>query len=128
MMNFSVLLAYAAAVVTAGLAVFVASRDPKNPVSRIFAAGMALLALEATLSALALQANTAGDFLLWYRAKTTTASLLPGLWLLFSLTYSRANYREFLNRWMPVVIAVFAVPTALAVLLWGSWFTGTPTK
>ena len=127
MMNFSVLLAYAAAVVTAGLAVFVASRDPKNPVSRIFAAGMALLALEATLSALALQANTAGDFLLWYRAKTTTASLLPGLWLLFSLTYSRANYREFLNRWMPVVIAVFAVPTALAVLLWGSWFTGTPT-
>ena len=127
MMNFSVLLAYAAAVVTAGLAVFVASRDPKNPVSRIFAAGMALLALEATLSALALEAPTAGEFLLWYRAKTTTASLLPGLWLLFSLTYGRANYREFLNRWMPVVIAVFAVPTALAVLLWGSWFTGTPT-
>ena len=73
MMNFSVLLTYAAAVVTAGLAVFVASRDPKNAVSRIFAAGMALLALEATLSALALQADTAGDFLLWYRAKTTTA-------------------------------------------------------
>jgi putative PEP-CTERM system histidine kinase len=87
---------------------------------------MALLALEVTLSALALQAHTAGDFLIWYRAKTTTASLLPGLWLLFSLTYGRANYREFLKRWMPVVIAVFAVPTALAVLFWGSWFTGPP--
>jgi putative PEP-CTERM system histidine kinase len=126
MMNFSVLLIYAAAAVTAGLAVFVASRDPKNPVSRFFAAGMALFALEAMMSALALQAERAGDFLLWYRAQTLAASLLPGLWLLFSLTYGRANYREFLKRWMPVVIAVFAVPTALAVLFWGSWFTGPP--
>ena len=125
-MNFSVLLIYAAAAVTAGLAVFVASRDPKNPVSRFFAAGMALFALEAMMSALALQAERAGDFLLWYRAQTLAASLLPGLWLLFSLTYGRANYREFLKRWMPVVIAVFAVPTALAVLFWGSWFTGPP--
>jgi len=126
MMNFSVLLIYAAAAVTAGLAVFVASRDPKNPVSRFFAAGMALFALEAMMSALALQAERAGYFLLWYRAQTLAASLLPGLWLLFSLTYGRANYREFLKRWMPVVIAVFAVPTALAVLFWGSWFTGPP--
>jgi putative PEP-CTERM system histidine kinase len=126
MINFSVLLAYAAAVVTAGLAVYVASRDPKNPVSRIFAVGMALFALEAFLSGMALQADQAGDFLLWYRAKTIAASLLPGMWLIFSLTYGRANYREFLTRWKPVIIAVFVIPVLFPALIWGSWFTGRP--
>ena len=126
MMNFSVLLAYVAAVVTAGLAVYVASRGPKNPVSRFFAVGMAVLALEAVLSAMAIQSDTAESFLLWSRAEKIAASLLPGSWLLFSLMYGRANYREILKRWMPVVIAVFAVPTALAVLFWGSWYVGQP--
>ena len=126
MMNISVFLAYAAAAVTAGLAVFVASRDQKNPVSRIFAAGMAVLALEAMASALALKAERAGDFLLWYQAHALAASLSQGMWLLFSLTYGRAHYREFLNRWLPCVIAVFAAPTALAVFFWTSWTTGTP--
>ena len=126
MMNFSVLLAYAAAAVTAGLAVYVASRGQKNPVSRFFAVGMAVLALEAVLSAMAIQSDTAESFLLWSRAETIAASLLPGSWLLFSLAYGRANYREILKRWMSVVIAVFAVPTALAVLFWGSWYVGQP--
>ena len=109
-----------------GLAVYFVLRDPKNAVSRFFAAGMALFALEAMMSALAFQAERAEDFLLWYQVQTLAASLLQGLWLLFSLTYGRANYREFINRWMPGVIAVFAAPTALAVLFWGSWFTGPP--
>ena len=125
-MNISALLAYLAAAVTAGLAVYVASRDPKNPVSRFFAAGMALLALEAVFSALVLQAGQAADFLLWYRAKTIAASLLPGSWLLFSLAYGRANHREILNRWMPLVVAVFVIPVTLAVFLWGSWYAGLP--
>jgi len=50
-MNISVLLVYAAAAVTAALAVYVVSRDPKNPVSRFFAAGMVLLVMESAVSA-----------------------------------------------------------------------------
>jgi len=125
-MNISVLLAYLAAAATAGLAVYVVSRDPKNPVSRLFAAGMVLLVLEAVLSAMALQSERAEDFLLWYRAKTIAASLLPGCWLLFSLAYGRVNYREILSRWVYVVVAVWVIPTILAVFLWGNWHEGPP--
>ena len=125
-MNINVLLAYLAAAVTAALAVYVVSRDPKNPVSRFFAAGMVLLVMESAVSALALQSASPDDFLLRYRAKTIVASLLPGCWLLFSLAYGRVNYREILNRWVPVVIAVWVIPAMLAVFLWENWHTGLP--
>lgn len=39
-------------------------------------------------------------------------SFLPGIWLLFSLTYARGNYRDFLKKWkFPLTIA-FAVPVS----------------
>jgi len=125
-MNISVLLAYVAAAVTAALAVYVVSRDSKNVVSRFFAAGMALLSVEAVFSAMALQSEHAEGFFLWHHAKTIAASLLPGCWLLFSLAYGRANHREILKRWMTVIIAVFAVPVVLSTVFWGSWHTGDP--
>ena len=125
-MNISVLLAYLAAAVTAALAVYVVSRDPKSVVPRFFAAGMALLVVEAALSAMALRSADPEEFLLWYRAKTIVASLLPGCWLLFSLAYGRVNYREILTRWIYLVIAVWAIPAALAVFLWGDWHAGPP--
>ena len=69
-----------AAAVTAALAVYVVSRDPKNVVSRFFAAGMALLVIESVASAMALRSADPEGFLTWYRAKTIVASLLPGCW------------------------------------------------
>ncbi|NPV03156.1 MAG: PEP-CTERM system histidine kinase PrsK [Syntrophaceae bacterium] len=117
---------YAAAVVTAGLAVYVVLRDAKNPVTRFFVIGIALLVLETVLSAAVLQSERAEGFLLWYQAKTIAASLLPGCWLLFSLAYGRANYRQILGRWRFVVIVLFVIPTVLAVFFWGNWFEGPP--
>src|SRR5260370_10911971 len=44
-----------------------------------------------------------------------TLACLPGIWLLFSLSYSRGNYREILaGRW-PLVAAAFIVPMVLAI-------------
>ena len=43
-------------------------------------------------------------------------SLLPGTWLLFSLTYARGNYREFIGRWRFALAAAFIAPLTLAVL------------
>ena len=125
-MDISVLMTYAAAVLTAGLAVYVVLRDAKNPVTRFFVIGMALLVLETVLSAAVLQSERAEGFMLWYQAKTIAASLLPGCWLLFSLAYGRANYRQILGRWRFVVVAVFVIPTVLAVFFWGNWFEGAP--
>jgi putative PEP-CTERM system histidine kinase len=125
-MNISVLLAYVAAAVTAVLAVYVVSKDPKNVASRFFAAGMALLVIESVASAMALRSAGPEGYLSWFRARTVVASLLPGCWLLFSLAYGRVNYREILNRWVYVVIAVWAIPATLAVFLWESWHAGPP--
>jgi putative PEP-CTERM system histidine kinase len=42
-------------------------------------------------------------------------SLIPGTWLVFSLTYSRGNQRESLEKWRLAVAALLVVPVGLAV-------------
>src|SRR5436190_13894020 len=46
-------------------------------------------------------------------------AFLPSSWLLFSLTYSRGNYRQFLSRWRYLLLAFFVLPLILA--FW--WFS-----
>ena len=46
----------------------------------------------------------------------TIRSLLPGIWLVFSLTYSRGDYREYLKQWRPLILITFLLPVALLVL------------
>jgi putative PEP-CTERM system histidine kinase len=43
-------------------------------------------------------------------------SVLPGIWLFFSLTYARGNYAEFLKRWRLVLVAAFLLPVGLVIL------------
>ena len=47
-------------------------------------------------------------------------SFLPGLWLVFSLSYSRGNAREFLVKWWLLVAAAFSLPAGLALLFRGN--------
>ena len=42
-------------------------------------------------------------------------SLLPGTWLVFSLTFARGNYAEFLRRWRPLLAATFLMPVGLVL-------------
>ena len=42
-------------------------------------------------------------------------SFLPGTWLIFSLSFARGNYREFLTRWRVLLAAAFVGPVGLAV-------------
>jgi len=43
-------------------------------------------------------------------------SFLPGVWLIFSLTYARGNYSEFLKRWRWFLAAAFVLPIGLAIV------------
>jgi putative PEP-CTERM system histidine kinase len=52
----------------------------------------------------------------WQQCKLCVSSLLPGVWLVFALSYGRGNYREFLNRWKFLLLAAFMFPLALVVL------------
>ena len=115
-----------AAAATAGIAILALWRDSRSFVHRIFAAGMFLFAVEAGLSALAYQGRTAGEFLYWWRWQFLLASFLPALWLLFSVSFARANYQEQISKWKWVLIPSLALPVALVILFGGTFFVGPP--
>ena len=90
-MNFSLGIAYAAAVVTAGIAAVVLYRDPRSFVHRIFAIGMGFFAIEAALVGLSFQSPSLEAFMGRQQIRLIVASFLPVLWLFFSLSFARSN-------------------------------------
>src|ERR687897_2954409 len=116
-MTFELTLHSASALLCAGLALAVVWRDRRSFVHRAFAFGMAALAVEAALAAVAGLAGTALDRLVAEKLRVLATALLPGTWLRFSLGFARSDDRAFLRQWRPVTWAAFAVPGALALAL-----------
>lgn len=112
-MNFIVWTAYAIAALTAGIAILAIRRDRQAFVNRVFALGMSLFALEAGLTGLVYQSSSLGDFLFWQRMRFTAASFLPAAWLVFSVSFARANYREQVSRWKWPLLLSFVLPVSL---------------
>lgn len=125
-MNVNVEISLAAACATAGIGVVALWRDPLSFVHRVFAAGMALLAIEAGLTGLAFRAPSLDDFLFWQRLKLINDSLLPALWLLFSVSFARANYQEQISKWKWVLILSFIMPLSLTTFFHDAFFTAPP--
>lgn len=116
MMGFSTGIAWAAAVVTAGIAAAVIYRDPRSTVHRIFALGMVLFAIEAGLTGFVYRAASLDDFLFWQRLRFAAASLLPAAWLMFSVSFARANHREQILKWKWILLAFLVLPLMLVAL------------
>src|SRR2546423_6941235 len=72
-----------------------------------FMAGALLLAAESAFVGMTSMAVTPQEVVYWQNWRFLAMSLLPGTWLLFSLTYGRGNYREFLTKWRALLIAAF---------------------
>jgi putative PEP-CTERM system histidine kinase len=125
-MNFLTILPFLAAVFSIGLATIVIWQDRRSFVNRTFAAGMILFALEAAVIGIGLMSLSSATILHWQRIRLIITGLLPGVWLLFALSYARANYKEILSRWRWVVLAVFVVPLVLSTFLRESFFIGEP--
>ena len=88
---------------------------------------MIVLAAESSVSAMVFRDMPAGRAQFWHATWLQTKALLPGIWLCFSVTYSRGNYREFLDR-SRVLLAVFLLlPIALAVVFRMQLTALTPT-
>lgn len=112
-MSFNVELSFAAAGVTFAVLVLGIYRGPRSIIQGIFAAGMLLLSLEAALTGLVYKSGTLSEFLFWQRPRFITASLVPVSWLLFSISFARANYFEQISKWKWVLLLAFAVPLSL---------------
>jgi len=112
-MPFNVELSFAAAGVTFAVLALGIYRGPRSFVQAIFAFGMLLLSLEAALTGLVYESNTLSGFLYWQWPRFIVASLVPAAWLLFSISFARANYFEQISKWKWVLLLAVAAPLSL---------------
>ena len=110
------MLAFASALFCGVLALIVAWNERRSLAHWAFVAGMAALAVEDVCFALTADAASPEEMVHWQNWRLIAMSLQPGIWLLFSLTYARGNYSEFLKRWRLVLVAAFLLPIGLAIL------------
>ncbi len=117
-MNFSMVLAFVTAALTLTVVAVAIYRGRRSFVQSIFAAGMFLFAVEAILIGMVFYASTLDQFLFWQRWRLLTASLSPAIWLLFSVSFARANYREQIFRWKWVILLALLAPLAMTTVFY----------
>lgn len=115
-MHIAVVLAYVGAGCGGAVALIAVLRGWRSLAGWFFVAGMALLALESALLGLGTDAVIREEAQRWHLWQMMVMSLLPGVWLVFSFTYARGNYREFLRRWRIFLVLAFLLPVCLAAL------------
>ncbi len=118
-MNIS-LLAFASALFCGALAFSVFRNEKRNSVHMVFSGGMLLFGIDAVFSGLSWESTSINEIFIWQCWRLLTFALLPGVWLYFSLSYSRGNQRDFLSRWKFILGGTFLIPLALAGLAYNS--------
>lgn len=114
-MTFEALLAYlgaSLAIVGGG----VLCQRSHTLVPRAFALGMLVLALREACVGLGAQTLLPVDALYWRRLGWMITTVLPGSWLLFSISFARSNYRELLAKWKWGIVGALALPVALVTV------------
>jgi len=108
------LVPFVAGILSVLLAVVGLLRGKRSLAGWCFFAGMVALGVESVFTGLRLRAPSSAMALFWLTREFLVEAFLPVIWLCFSLTYSRMNYRDFLHRWkLPVALAA-ALPIGLA--------------
>jgi putative PEP-CTERM system histidine kinase len=115
-------LALAAGMSSAALAAAAARRKQRSLATWCFSAGMLVFALESLFGAIANDALLPEKAAFWGTLALAAKSFLPGVWLTFSLTYSRANYRDFLLRSRWLLVGAFLVPVLSLAAIYRPFF------
>src|SRR5438046_1193032 len=124
MTNLTAILALIDAILCCGLAVAVLRLRPLSWSQWSFIGGMIALGVESALNALTIRAASAEEIVHWQESRLLAAAFLPGFWLVFSLCYSRGNYREFLHRWRATWICAFVIPVGIALAFGDQMISG----
>lgn len=114
-MSLSVLVPFIGAIFSSVLALAVFARNPRSIAHGSFALGMLALGGEAACIGMSALASTAPSIVYWQKWRLACLAVVAGPWLVFSLSYSRGNHREFLSKWRVPVLASFILPIALAL-------------
>ena len=111
-------LAYFAGIASIALAIFVFSREPKSVVRTSLLLCLGLFALEGVLGGMTVSASRPEDALFWYRLRLVAMALTPGCLLVFSQSYGRGNYNEYVQRWKNTVRAMYILTGVGLLLFW----------
>jgi putative PEP-CTERM system histidine kinase len=114
-MNNMVILAFASAVVSGALALVFAWYERRSIAHLSFVFGMALLAMESVFNGLTATATLPEEMVYWQTWRLLAMSFLPGVWLLFSLSYGYGNHREFITRRRFLLAGAFLIPVVLVI-------------
>jgi putative PEP-CTERM system histidine kinase len=126
MMPFHYFFSFASALLCGALASVVVFRNRRSYVHGVFAIGMIALALEQTFIGMSLRAALPFEVLDWQRLRFIATAFLPGIWIVFSLIYGRANYKEFAASWKWVIFVAFVLPLVLVTFFSSSLLVSDP--
>lgn len=90
-------------------------RRRPSPATWFFVCGMTALGLDSGLTAFAMRAATSDAARVWVTMALVVKAAVPGIWLGFSLTYSRVDSGLRLRRWIGGIGAAILAPVALTV-------------
>ena len=108
---------FLAAALLAGMSAGAVLLRTRSSISgKLFAVGMLLLAAESTLNFISFKQPLIAEVVHWQQLRFVPVSLLPVIWVAFSLAYSRGNSHGFLVRWRTVLTALALTPIVLLIL------------
>src|SRR5215831_12709248 len=105
-MSIPAVLSFAAAYLSLILTAAVLLRDRHSFVHRVFAAGISLFALEEIFRAISYNVHLPYEILRWNKGVMVASAVLPAAWLLFSVSYARAESRGISSRWRWALLGI----------------------
>jgi putative PEP-CTERM system histidine kinase len=118
-MDLIVILAYSSAVFAAAIAIAIFFHERRSLPHWFFFGGTLASAIESLFSGFAADALSPQEILYWQNWRFFAMSLLPSLWLAFSLTYSRGNARESLRKWRFALASSVLLPVGVGSGVFG---------
>jgi putative PEP-CTERM system histidine kinase len=120
------ILALAAAAFSLALALAGLCRKKRSLSTWCFAVGMLVFGLENLFGAIWGEAVVAEKAAFWGSLALVMKSLFPGIWICFSLTYSRGNARTLPMRSRLLVLAALIIPVGIWLISWNQLLPVSP--
>jgi putative PEP-CTERM system histidine kinase len=120
------ILALVASVFSFALALAAACRRKRSVANWFFSVGMLIFALENLFGAIWREAANPESAAFWGILTLVTKSFVPGIWLCFSLTYSRRSARTLPARAWFLVLAVLLIPVGISLIFRGQLVPVSP--
>lgn len=116
-MNAVAVIAFVSAFLDGGFALTAVLRSRRSFAHWPFAAGMAVLAFGDICSGLAAGAQSPAELLLLQENRLIALFLVPGVWVLFSVTYARERIRGYMDKRIQLFFVTVVLPLCIG-LIW----------